>query len=90
MKKVSTNPLNTLTKEELNEFKKAIDKNFFFIEIEGKIIEDYRTRWFEMHSQCTKYAYWNNIKITNSYPLMEDKTNNDIVKTMIKEELQKR
>ena len=41
MKEVSTNPLNALTKEELNEFRKAIDKNFSFIEIKEKIIEAY-------------------------------------------------
>ncbi len=90
MKEVSTNPLNSLTKEELNEFKKAIDKNFSVIEIKEKIIEDYHTRWFEMHSQCTKYAYWNHKTITNGYPDIENRTYGDIVKIMIKEELQKR
>jgi hypothetical protein len=43
-----------------------------------------------MHSQCTKYAYWNHKTITNGYPDIENRTYGDIVKIMIKEELQKR
>ena len=56
MQEVSTNPLKTLDKDELNQFRNAIDRNFGTLEVKGKIIEDYHTRWSELHSQCVKYA----------------------------------
>lgn len=88
MRKVSTNPLVPLTKEELYEFRKAIDKNFKTVEIKGEIKEDYHTRWYELYSQCVKYAYWNYKEITVGYPQnIEERTYGDIVKIMINEEL---
>lgn len=91
MEKVSTNPLVPLTKEELFEFRKAIDKNFGTVKVKGVIKEDYHTRWSELHSHCVKYAYWNHKQITLGYPQnMEERTYGDIVKIMINEELIRR
>ena len=91
MQEVSTNPLKTLDKDELNEFRNAIDKNFGTLEVKGRIIEDYHKKWSELHSQCVKYAYWNHKTITIGYPEnIDNRTYGDIVKIMINEELQRR
>lgn len=91
MTEVSTNPLRTLNKDELNEFRKAIDTNFRTVEVKGEYVEDYRTGWSELHSQCVKYAYWNHKTITIGYPEnIGNRTYGDIVKIMINEELQRR
>ena len=91
MRKVSTNPLINLTKDELHEFRKAIDKNFGTVEVKGEIKEDYHTRWSELYSQCVKYAYWNHKEITIGYPQsMVNRTYGDMVSIMIIHELIKR
>jgi hypothetical protein len=90
MLNASTNPLYSLTKDELNQFRKAIDKNFIVIKVKEKITEDYETKWLELHSHCLKYAYWNYKTITKGYPENVGKrTYGDIVKIMINQELKK-
>ena len=90
MLNASTNPLYSLTKDELNQFRKAIDKNFIVIKVKEKITEDYETKWLELHSQCLKYAYWNYKTIIKGYPENVGKrTYGDIVKIMINQELKK-
>lgn len=91
MTEVSTNPLRTLTKEELNEFRNAIDNNFRIVEVQIVCIQECHIIWSELHTQCVKYAYWNHKTITLGYPEnIGNRTYGDIVKIMINEELQRR
>lgn len=83
MLEVSTNPLRTLNKDELNEFRQAIDKD-------SKESENIDERWSELHSQCVKYAYWNHKTILIGYPENKDRTFGDVIKIMINEEMQRR
>ena len=90
IEKVSTNPLKTLSVEELNEFREAIDTNISIIERENKFKEDLYKKWWDLHTQCLKYAYWNQEIITKNYPNIENKNYGDIIKIMINEELKQR
>jgi hypothetical protein len=87
---VSTNPVKTLSVEELHKFMEAINKNFSVVTIKGEIKEDLHTRWWDLNEQCLKYAYWNHERITKDYPKMENRSYGDIIKIMIKEELETR
>jgi hypothetical protein len=87
---VSTNPVKTLSVEELHKFMEAIESNFSVVKIKGEIKEDLHTRWWDLNEQCLKYAYWNHERITKDYPKMENRSYGDIIKIMIKEELETR
>lgn len=86
----STNPVKTLSVDELNEFLEAINKNFSVITIKGEVVQDLHTRWFDLHTNCLRYAYLNHEFITEKYPKMEDRSYGDIIKIMIQEELKLR
>ena len=86
----STNPLKTLTKDELNEFRKSIDNKFRNIEIQGEELDEYHLKWYKLHSECVQYAYWNNKTILLGYPENKERTYSNIIKVMINEELQRR
>jgi hypothetical protein len=90
MKIVSTNPIKTLSVEELNQFLEAIESNFSVVKIKGEVVKDLHTIWWDLHEQCLKYAYWNHERITEKYPKMENRSYGDIIKIMINEELQTR
>ena len=79
--------LENLTKDELNQFRKAIDSNFQVIKDKEKTITDYHSVWLDLYNKCLKYSYLNNKEITNGYPVMENRTFGDMVKIMIKEQL---
>lgn len=79
--------LENLTKDELNQFRKAIDNNFRVIKDKEKTITDYHSVWYDLYTKCLKYSYLNNKEITNGYPVMENRTYGDMVKIMIKEQL---
>jgi len=79
--------LEKLTKDELNQFRLAIDKNFEVTTNTEKVITDYYSRWFDLYNKCLKYSYLNNKEITNGYPVMENRTFGDMVKIMINEQL---
>jgi len=49
------NPILTLSLQELNQLKLAISKNFLVVGEEGKIIEDYKTKWFDIYQHYIKY-----------------------------------
>lgn len=90
MKIVSTNPIKTLSVEELNQFLEAIKSNFSVVTIKGEVVKDLHTKWWDLHEQCLKYAYWNHERITKGYPKMENRSYGDIIKIMINEELKQR
>jgi nitric oxide synthase oxygenase domain/subunit len=85
MKKVSTNPIVNLSKDELEKFLQAIDENFVFVTIKDEVVEDWRTKWWDLYNECIKYAYWNHLEITESYPEDSERTYSDIVKIMIQD-----
>jgi hypothetical protein len=86
----STNPVKPLSVDELNEFLEAINKNFCVITIKGEVVQDLHTRWWDLHTNCLRYAYLNHEFITEKYPKMEDRSYGDIIKIMIQEELKLR
>jgi hypothetical protein len=86
---VSTNPLETLSVEELNKFIEAIDEHFSVVTIKDEVVKDLHTRWWDLHSQCLKYAFWNHLEITEGYPEMSERSYGDIVKIMIIEQIKK-
>lgn len=90
MEIVSTNPVKTLSVEELNKFLEAIDSHFSVITNKGEDVIDLHTRWWDLYNDCIKYAYWNHETITKGYPKMENRNYGDIIKIMINEELQMR
>jgi hypothetical protein len=90
MQKISTNPIKTLSVEELNQFLEAIKSNFSVLTIKGEVVKDLHTKWWDLHEQCLKYAYWNHERITKNYPKMENRSYGDIIKIMINEELETR
>ena len=90
MEKISTNPIKTLSVEELNQFLEAIKSNFSVLTIKGEVVNDLHTKWCDLHEQCLKYAYWNHERITKNYPKMENRSYGDIIKIMINEELEQR
>ncbi len=79
--------LEKLTKDELNQFRIAIDKNFEVILNTEKVITDYYSVWFDLYNKCLKYSYLHKAEITNGYPVMENRTYGDMVKIMINEQL---
>ena len=87
MEKVNINPLETLSSNELVQFKEAIDSNFRVTEIDGEIQYDMKTRWWDLHQECLKYAFDNHREITEGYPEMRDRNFGDVVIIMIKEKL---
>lgn len=92
MKNKNYDLLENLTKDELNQFRKAIDKNFEVIVLEDKekTIIDYYSVWFDLYNKCLKYSYIHNKEITNGYPVMENRTYGDMVKIMINQQLKKK
>lgn len=90
MEIVSTNPVKTLSVEELNKFLEAIDKYFSVVKIKDEVVEDLHTIWRDLHAQCLRYAYLNHETITKGYPKMENRNYGDIIKIMINEELKLR
>jgi hypothetical protein len=90
METFSTNPVKTLSVDELNEFLEAINKNFKVVKNLGSMDIDLHTRWFDLHTNCLRYAYLNHEFITEKYPKMEDRSYGDIIKIMIQEELKTR
>jgi hypothetical protein len=87
MKILSTNPLKTLSVQELNIFMMAIKSNFRVVKVKDDVMEDLHTRWFNLHTNCLRYVYMNNENITKEYPKMEDRTNGDVIEIMIIQEL---
>ncbi len=65
--------LEKLTKDELNQFRIAIDKNFEVILNTEKVITDYYSVWFDLYNKCLKYSYLHKAEITNGYPVMENR-----------------
>jgi hypothetical protein len=49
------NPILTLSLQELKTLKLAISKNFLIVGEEGNIIEDFRTKWFDIYQHFIKY-----------------------------------
>lgn len=84
MEQEITNPLKTLSKAELLKFEEAISSNFQITTIKGNVVEDLNTRWFDLYSECLKYAYINHKIITIGY--YGEKTYADMVLIMIHEE----
>jgi len=60
MEKISTNPLKSLTLDELNEFIITYEGNFKFLEVEEVKIKNSKGRWWQIYYDCVQYAYWNN------------------------------
>lgn len=93
MEKVNINPLKTLSFNELVQFKEAIDSNFKVTEIDGEIVYDMKTRWWDLHQECLKYAFDNHKEITAGYGNVVDYSSDegitfgDIVIIMIKEKI---
>jgi hypothetical protein len=83
----STNPLKTLSLQELNTFMMAIKSNFRVVKVKEDVMEDLHTRWFDLHTNCLRYVYMNHENITKEYPKMEDRTNDDVIEIMIIQEL---
>ena len=46
-----------------------------------------KTRWWDLHQECLKYAFDNHREITEGYPEMRDRNFGDVVIIMIKEKL---
>jgi len=89
MQIVSTNPLVNLTKEELDTFLLAIDKNFQVTTIKGEVKEDLKTRWSSLYNDCLQYSILNHFTIMKDYPKSEERTYGDIVKIMIHQQIEK-
>lgn len=98
------NPLEALNYDELSTLLIAIGKNFSVIEVKGKVVEDFHTKWGVIHTACLNYAYKHHESITKDYPQGEimvghynpfsseknNRTFGDIVKIMIYQEMDKK
>jgi hypothetical protein len=85
------NPLKTLSKEELYEFRKAIAVNFSTKTDEnGVLIEDYSKFWNNLYSKCVKYCHFNYQDIIDGYPENNERTYADLVQILISKQINKR
>lgn len=85
------NPLKTLSKEELYEFRKAIAVNFSTHNDEDLVvIEGHVEFWEGLYSKCVKYCHFNYQDILHGYPENNERTYADIVHILISKELNKR
>ena len=104
MKKNYDNPLEPLNYDELSTLLIAIGKNFSIKEVKGEVVEDFKTKWWDIHTDCLNYAYNHHESITKDYPQGEvmvghynpfsseknNRTFGDIVKIMIYQEMDKK
>jgi hypothetical protein len=85
------NPLKTLSKEELYDFRKAIAVHFSTKTDEnGVVVEGYIEFWKDLYSRCAKYCHFNYQDIIDGYPENNERTYADIVQILISKEINKR
>jgi hypothetical protein len=85
------NPLKTLSKEELYDFRKAIAVNFSTKTDEnGVVVEGYIEFCKDLYSRCAKYCHFNYQDIIDGYPENNERTYADIVQILISKEINKR